>query len=88
MKMAQEAVKKSPDEQTTKALQEMEAEAKDGAVQAYLNLANAMSARGSYQEGLTYCNHALALDPDNAEIKQIRLTISTTTGWNRRRGRR
>jgi hypothetical protein len=37
---------------------------------------------------VTYCNKALALDPTNAEVKQARLTISTTTGWNRRTGRR
>ena len=70
-----------PDETTTQALQEMRQDAMTGAVQAYLNLANGMSSRGSYQEATTYCNKALAIDPDNAEAKQARLTISTTTGW-------
>jgi tetratricopeptide (TPR) repeat protein len=88
MKMAEDYAKQAPDEQTAAALQDMAKEAREGAVQAYLNLANGMAARSSYQEGVTYCNKALALDPTNAEVKQARLTISTTTGWNRRTGRR
>jgi len=88
MKMAEDYAKQAPDEQTAAALRDMAKEARDGAVQAYLNLANGMAARGSYQEGVTYCNKALALDPANSEVKQARLTISTTTGWDRRSGRR
>ena len=67
-------------------MKELRDEAVQGGVQAYLNLANSMSARGSYQKGVAYCNQALALDPNNAEAKSTRQTIaSTTAGWGRRR---
>jgi len=86
---AKKAMAAAPDEETKKALAEMEAQARDGAVQAYLNLANALSARGSYKEAVDYCNKALEIDPANAEAKQARLTMSTTTsGWDHRRGGR
>lgn len=86
---AKKAMASAPDEETKKALTEMEAQARDGAVQAYLNLANALSSRGSYTEAVKFCNKALAVDPDNAEAKHARLTISTTTsGWDHRRGGR
>jgi tetratricopeptide (TPR) repeat protein len=78
--------KGAPDTQTEAHMKELRAEAVEGGVQAYLNLANSMSARGSYQKGVAYCNQALALDPDNAEAKRTRQVISTTTaGWGRRR---
>ena len=79
----------APDEKTKNSLEEMRKDAIDGGVQAYLNLAHSMSARGSYQKAVNYTNKALALDPDNAEAKAARATISTTSsGWNRRRGGR
>jgi len=88
-KRAEASLKQSPDEKTTKSLQEMKNDAIQGGVQAYLNLAHSMSSRGSYQKAVTYTNKALALDPDNAEAKAARATISTTaSGWNRRGGRR
>ena len=88
-KRAEASLKQSPDEKTTKSLQEMKNDAIHGGVQAYLNLAHSMSSRGSYQKAVAYTNKALALDPDNAEAKAARATISTTaSGWNRRGGRR
>jgi len=89
-KKADELLKKGPpDDATTTSLQEMQRDAIQGGVSAYLNLAHSMSARGSYQKAVTYTNKALALDPDNAEAKAARATISTTAGgWNRRGGRR
>lgn len=78
--------KKTKEPDLLKALSEMSATATQGAVQAYLNLANAMSSRGSYVQGTEYCNKALAIDPNNAEAKSARATISTTTGgWGRGR---
>ncbi|MHC4934439.1 MAG: tetratricopeptide repeat protein [Planctomycetota bacterium] len=92
-KKADELIKKGPpDEATTQSLQEMKAEGIRWGVQAYLNIAHSYSARGSYQKAVTYTNKALALDPDNAEAKAARATISTTSGgWGlggRRGGRR
>jgi len=79
----------APDEKTKNSLEEMRSDAIHGGVQAYLNLAHSMSSRGSYQTAVNYTNKALALDPDNAEAKAARATISTTSsGWNRRGGRR
>jgi tetratricopeptide (TPR) repeat protein len=79
----------APDEKTKNSLEEMRRDAIQGGVQAYLNLAHSMSSRGSYQKAVGYTNKALALDPDNAEAKAARATISTTSaGWNRRGGRR
>ena len=79
----------APDEKTKNSLEEMRRDAINGGVQAYLNLAHSMSSRGSYQTAVNYTNKALALDPDNAEAKAARATISTTaSGWNRRGGRR
>jgi len=86
MKSAEQARAKAPDEEARKALEEMRDESRDGAVQAYLALANGYASRGTYQKATTYCNKALALDPGNVEAKQTRLTISTSVGW--RRGRR
>jgi len=81
--------KKTEDADLLKALSSMSATATEGAVQAYLNLANVYSSRGNYVKGTEYCNLALAVDPNNAEAKAARATISTTTsGWDRRRGRR
>lgn len=88
MKMAKDAAGSAPDEETKKILAEVENDAKKGAVSAYLALANGYSSRGTYQKATTFCNKALSIDPDNAEAKQTRLTISTTTGWSRRHGRR
>ena len=87
IKKADEALAKgAPDTQTMESMKELRSEAVNGGVQAYLNLANSMSARGSYQKGVAYCNQALALDPNSAEAKSTRQTIaSTTAGWGRRR---
>jgi tetratricopeptide (TPR) repeat protein len=89
-KRAEAALKAgAPDEKTKNGLEEMRRDAIQGGVQAYLNLAHSMSSRGSYQKAVGYTNKALALDPDNAEAKAARATISTTAaGWDRRRGRR
>jgi len=79
------------DPTVTTALNEMNAAAKEGAIQAYLNLARSLSARGSYNEAVKQCNMALAIDPNHAEAKAARAEISTTTGdWGGRgrRGRR
>ncbi|MHC4846936.1 MAG: hypothetical protein ACYTEG_00600 [Planctomycetota bacterium] len=88
MHQVDKAIKTAPDEETKKHLEEIKAEAKSNGVQAYLSLANGYSSRGTYQKATTYCNKALALDPDNAEAKQTRMTISTTTGWGGRGGGR
>jgi len=89
MSKAESAAKNTQEPDLKKALEEMAETAKSGAVQAYINLANVYSSRGNYVKGTEYCNKALALDPDNAEAKSARATISTTTGgWGGRRGRR
>ena len=89
MSLCASHAKSTKDADVLKALEEMSETAKQGAVQAYLNLANAYASRGNYKKGTEYCNQALAVDPNNAEAKAARATISTTTsGWNRRRGRR
>jgi len=89
MKQADAAVSKTQEPDLQKALGEMSATAKGGAIQAYLNLANVYSSRGNYVKGTEYCNKALAIDPENAEAKSARATISTTTGgWGRRGGGR
>jgi len=90
IKRADAALKQgAPDDKTKNSLEEMKRDAINGGVQAYLNLAHSMSSRGSYQQAVAYTNKALALDPDNAEAKAARATISTTAaGWDRRRGRR
>ena len=92
MKRCGEFLKQSiSDESVTTALTEMKATAQEGAIQAYLNLARSLSARGSYNEAVKQCNLALAIDPNHAEAKSARATISTTSGgWGigGRRGRR
>ena len=89
MKQADAAAKSAQEPDLQKALGEMSATAKGGAIQAYINLANVYSSRGNYVKGTEYCNKALAIDPNNAEAKSARATISTTTGgWGGRRGRR
>ncbi|MHC4937840.1 MAG: tetratricopeptide repeat protein [Planctomycetota bacterium] len=88
-KLAAKALEADEDEEMKKHLEEMRAESIEGAVHAYLNWANNLSARGSYQEAVKLCDKALALDPNNAEIISTRATISTTDGgWTRRRGGR
>ncbi|MHC4940281.1 MAG: hypothetical protein ACYTHK_15155 [Planctomycetota bacterium] len=87
MKAAADAAKSAEDPEMKKHLEEISTEARDSAVQVYLALANGYSSRGTYQKATMYCNKALALDPNNAEAKQARLTISTTVGWGGR-GRR
>jgi len=89
MKMANDYSTKTQEADLIKALAEMAQTGKDGAVQAYLNLANLYSSRGNYVKGTEYCNMALAIDPNNAEAKSARAVISTTNGgWGGRRGGR
>ena len=89
MKLADSHSKGTQEADLLTALAEMSQTGKDGAVQAYLNLANLYSSRGNYVKGTEYCNMALAIDPNNAEAKSARAVISTTTGgWGGRRGGR
>ena len=84
IKRAENGLKSATDETVTTALSEMKADATNGAVQAYLNMAHSLSARGSYNQAVKWTNRALALDPNNAEAKAARMEISTTAaGWGR-----
>jgi tetratricopeptide (TPR) repeat protein len=89
LKMIEKKRKDATDEQTIEALNQLEQECRSGGVQAYLNLANLYSARGSYQNGVKACNQALAIDPNSEEAKSLRAEISTAVGgWGFRGGRR
>ncbi len=80
LKMIEKRRKDTTDEQTIEALNLLKQECQTGGVQAYLNLANLYSSRGSYQNALKACNQALAIDPNNEEAKSLRAEISTTAG--------
>lgn len=86
-KRAEAGLKGEQDPEVTKALQEVHAQAVNGAVQAYLNAAHSLSSRGSYKQAVQFCNLALEVDPDSAEAKSARAEFSTATGWDRRRRR-
>jgi tetratricopeptide (TPR) repeat protein len=87
-KRAEAGLKSEKDGEVTKELQNVHAQAIEGAVQAYLNAAHVLSSRGSYKQAVTFCNKALAVDPDNSEAKTARAEFSTASaGWGRR-GRR
>ncbi|MHC4953537.1 MAG: tetratricopeptide repeat protein [Planctomycetota bacterium] len=73
------------DEDVVKALKEMRVTAVEGGVQAYLNLADSLAARGSYSGAKKACDDALKLDPNNADALAAKASISTADdGWSRR----
>ena len=89
LKMIATRRKDVTDKETLAHLDSLATQAKQEGVDAYLNAANLLSARGSYKSALTMIHKALAIDPDSSEAKTLRASVSTAgDGWNRRRGRR
>ena len=80
--------RKGAGEATTKTLDELEAQAKAGGVEAQINLANLYAGRQSYANAFKALEVALEIDPHSAAAKAARAGISTSGGWARRGGGR
>lgn len=88
LKRAEQSLAATADESLKQALEGLRGEARQGAVQANLNLANTYWARGSHVQATKYANEALAIDPNNEEAKRTRASIAATGGgWARGRRR-